>query len=471
MGKSFKNRSMEQFESATKKIMDEQKIPGFVVGVRKDGKRIYDQGFGYRDAEEQYTVNSDTIFGIASMTKSFTCVAIMQLQEEGKLNVHDQVITYLPEFKTPNAETTKEITIHHLMTHTAGVPPLPSGLLTMKLSLEKDPSAKDYPGLDLLSAKGNPITTYDELIEFLSNLEYKMLGKPGEVFSYSNDSYSLLGAIINRVSGEPYSQYIIDHITKPANMLDTFFNIEQVKQRGNVTTLFARKGEEVYPAPIWWESSIGGAGGLKSTVNDILKYTEIFVNEGMINGTRILRKESVETMIHPHAQIVPGTHYGYGFMIDPDYYGATLIEHGGSSKGVSSLMCMIPEKGLASTALTNLAGVSTDQILLGALNTLQNKEFDASHESYDHQEMPIEKLTDYIGTYTSEEGATLTVAIEENKLVLSSKGVRQPLRSIGEDLFVGIVKSSEEKIQFTRDNKGRVERISYHYRQVFKDKK
>ncbi len=127
MSEKFNKRSMESFEVAANKVIEEQKIPGFVVGVSKDGKRLYDQSFGYRDTEEQYSVNADTIFGIASMTKSFTCVAIMQLQEEGKLHVHDPVITYLPSFKTPHAENTKEITIHHLMTHTAGLPPLPSG--------------------------------------------------------------------------------------------------------------------------------------------------------------------------------------------------------------------------------------------------------------------------------------------------------------------------------------------------------
>src|SRR5699024_9608606 len=314
-------------------------IPGLSIAINKNGNHFYEKGFGFRDAGHEHEMTSDTVCGIASITKSFTCVAIMKLQEEQKLTVNDPIIKHLPEFKTPNEHTTKEITIHHLMTHTAGLPPLPTGLLTMKESLEKDPSTKDYPGLDLLSAQGKGISTYEQLIEHMSTEEYKLLGKPGENFSYSNDSYTLLGAIIERVSGENFYDFLNKHIFEPARMTNTVLTVEQLNHLEQVTTLFAtNRNGEVYPAPQWWESSVHGAGGLKSTTSDLLRYAQIFMNDGKINDMPILTKESVKAIIYPHVKVEPGTYYGYGFMIMPDFHGKTLIEHGGSSKGVASLL-------------------------------------------------------------------------------------------------------------------------------------
>src|SRR5699024_2595618 len=117
-------------------------------------------------------VDGDTIFGIASMTKSITCLAIMKLQESGKLSVNDPVIKHLPNFKTPNADYTKDITIHHLMTHTAGFPPLPTNLYTRMRAIAKDPSVKDYV-LNLTETSGDPIDTPEELVQFLSELDYR----------------------------------------------------------------------------------------------------------------------------------------------------------------------------------------------------------------------------------------------------------------------------------------------------------
>lgn len=452
------------------KIIEKHHIPGFTIGINHQNERVYDKGFGYRDANQKHKIDNDTICGIASITKSFTCVAIMKLQEMEKLSVNDQVIKFIPEFKTPNKQHTKKITIHHLMTHTAGLPPLPTGLLTMKESLEKDPSAKDYPGLDLLSAKGDAITTYDQLINHLSSSHYKILGEPGTSFSYSNDSYSLLGAIIERVSGLSFDDFVTENILKPAKMFNTVLTVRALEKMQNVTTLFAtNKSGEVYPAPNWWESSINGAGGLKSTVNDLLTYANMFLNDGITNDTRILEVESVQSMIYPHVNVEPGTYYGYGFMIKPDFYGSTLIEHGGSSKGVASLLCMIPEKNIAVTALTNLAGVPTGDIVVGALNVVDGRPFKDDVSLLSEQSITVEQLADYEGSYTSEEGAQIEVKVTDDQLYIINNQVKQPLTYIGDDNFKGIVKSSEEIVQFIRSTKGDVERISYHYRQIFKD--
>src|SRR5699024_1662588 len=133
--------------------------------INIDGKRVYDKGFGYRDVEQQLQVTEDTVFGIASMTKSFACVAIMQLQEAGKLSVHGPVKTYLPNFRVPHPTYTDQITIHHLMTHTSGLPPFKTHVFARKRSIDADPSAKDV-GLTVTDNEGDPIDTFDELIDY-----------------------------------------------------------------------------------------------------------------------------------------------------------------------------------------------------------------------------------------------------------------------------------------------------------------
>ena len=211
------------------KLVEENHIPGVGVGINKNGERLYEKGFGHRDVENGLEITPDTIFGIASMTKSFTCVAIMQLQEAGKLSVHDKILKYLPEFRTADMEKTKQITIHHLMTHTAGIPPISTHVFARKRSIDQDPSAKDYLDLDLVNNTGRAIDTYDDMFDFIAELNYQPLGSPGTSFSYSNDSYGLLGVIISRASGQSYEDYVTENILKPAKLERTFFDLDEIR--------------------------------------------------------------------------------------------------------------------------------------------------------------------------------------------------------------------------------------------------
>src|SRR5690625_4438709 len=268
-----KQSFVKKFQPEANKIIEQYKIPGVGLGLQKGDDQPFYQHFGHRNAEEDLEVNGDTIFGIASMTKSFACVAIMQLQEAGKLSVNDPVIKHIPEFKTPNSSHTEKVEIHHLMTHTAGLPPLPTSLYTRKRSIEKDPSIKDYV-LDLTRASGDPIDTPEELVEFLSELSYKPLGEPGREFSYSNDGYSLLGVIIKTVSCMSDESFVQKKIFQPWGMNNSTLYSDDFEHHENVTPLDAKnKQNEVYAAPMWWNVTASRAAcALKSTVNDILTY-------------------------------------------------------------------------------------------------------------------------------------------------------------------------------------------------------
>ncbi|MBP3039938.1 serine hydrolase [Bacillaceae bacterium Marseille-Q3522] len=457
------------FEEYAEKLIEQYQIPGTALGIAYEGTPIYEKGFGYRNIKGELPVTMDTVFGIASVTKSFTCVAIMQLQEAGKLSVHDPVVKYLPEF-TLKAGNAAKITIHHFMTHTAGLPPLPSLFYANKRSLEKDGSAKDYPGLNISAKEKEPIDTYEQLMAFIGELDFELLGEPGTVFSYSNDSYALLGTIIERVSGKKYEKYIKENILEPIGMEHSCCLIEELEDYDNITTLYAQKETKVYEAPVWWDSpAMRAAGYLKSTVHDMLKYAEIYRNNGKAGDKQILSAESIKQMTHPHIELTPGRFYGYGLVITPDYFGATLVEHGGNLKAIASQLCIIPERGITAMILTNLAGVPAITMMKAALNAIEGRDVEASPIPLDEYPVSAEELADFAGTYTSNEGMKLTVTVLGSGLEFSSNGIVFPAQCISKDSFIANVKDQSEVIRFIRDEIGKIVRVAYHFRQFPKD--
>lgn len=141
----------------------ERRTPSASVAVAREGKMVHHHPYGLRDTEEKLPVTPDTVYGIGSITKSFTAVAIMQLQEQGKLSVHDPVVQWLSEYRTPDAEMTKATTLHHLLTHTAGLPPLPSLRVTMRNSMLADPDVDD-PDLRARLQSATSVETAEQLL-------------------------------------------------------------------------------------------------------------------------------------------------------------------------------------------------------------------------------------------------------------------------------------------------------------------
>lgn len=465
---------MNEFETFAERLAKKYQIPGIAIGLAHNGKVVYEKGFGHRNVEKELPVTMDTVFGIASVTKSFTCMAVMILQEQGKLSVHDPVVKYLPEFST-KTDATDKMTIHHFMTHSAGLPPLPSLFYAKKRSFDQDPSVKDYPGLSFPEDDNQgPIDTYEQLMDFIARLDMELIGEPGTQFSYSNDSYALLGTIVQRASGNTFEQFVKEYILDPCGMEHTCFEIDELEDYDNITSLYAARnvenGYEVYEAPVWWESpSMRGAGALKSTVNDMLKYAELIRTKGKVGNKRILSEESVEQMITPYIECSPGRYYGYGFMITPNYHGSTLVEHGGNLKAVASQLCIIPEKGITGMILTNLAGVPAVTIMGGALNCLEGRAVEATPYSTTKYELAQEELRGYEGTYISNEGMSISIKVKNEGLDFSTQGTSFPIQCVGKDLFLAIVKDQVELIRFVRDESGNIERVAYHMRQFPKN--
>lgn len=444
------------YEEFAESLVSAHKTPGAIVALNND---IYKKGFGYQDKENELPVTADTIFGIGSITKSMTSIATLQLQEEGKLSVHDSIKTYLPEITFKGSD---EITLHHLMTHTSGIPPLNTLFYANKQSMEKDGSFDLQIKLGIpLEREHDSIDTYDELIAYLNSLSFDLLDEPGKSFSYSNDGYALLGIIIERASGQPYDRYIEKNIFTPLGMKSSFFNPDQLDEQAARQYDMDPTAETpvIKYSPEWWDAPVMWAAGyVKSTANDMLRYSDVFLNKG--NG--ILTEESLTAMTTQYIEIEPGRYYGYGVMITPDYFGTKLIEHGGGIKGVTAHFAVLPEKNIAAICLTNIAGAPAESLLRGALQSEMNIAPDKKAVQYDEYTLSEADRQAITGVYQSNEGQTIKVFEKDKAIFVETQGAQIPTQAVASRAVTITMQGTDFLLQF-KDG-----RLHFGFRQLLK---
>lgn len=458
-----------QFEEYAQRLLDVYGTPGMMVAVAKDGQPIYEHGFGHRDREAELPITRNTVFGIGSVTKSMACLAIMQLQEQGKLSVHDPIVKHVPEFRAVNEQFTKGITIHHFMTHTSGLPPTSILNHCLYPHMKDDPSAKTRMST---VESIEPIVTTMQLIEKLAELELEPLGEPGTVFSYYNDGYAILGEIIERLSGQSLEDYFQEQVFGPAGMHHSTYLPAVMGLYPDVTVIYAEREEdgEIYRSNSWWESpAMLAAGFVKSSAADMMAYLEVFRTGGKVGDNRILSDESVKQMCAPHVLLpsLPGAHYGYGLTVTTDQHGHRLVEHGGSLKGIAAWVSVLPDQGLTAVGLSNLAGSPTNPVVLGALNGARAFSVDAPRHEWPEQPLPSrERLEAYVGKYSSDEGETVEFTLENGQLIASAREEVAPARYIGNDTVIVRIKEMESAGQFMFNDKGEAYALAFHYRVI-----
>ncbi|WP_289140098.1 serine hydrolase [uncultured Brevibacillus sp.] len=464
----------ELFEDYVQKVMKENQIPGVAVGLAKDGQLFFGKGFGYRDVEKQLEVTIDTVFAIGSITKSFTCVAIMQLQEAGKISVHDPVKKYLPNFRLKNGST-EPITIHHFMTHTSGIPALPSSPALLFHTATDEEFRNDPQLLQMNREEIKPVETYEEYLDYIAQMDFELLGPPGTQWLYNNDCYGLLGAIVERASGQSYEEYVKEHILQPAGMYNSSFFLDDLGVNDNITSLYVtreKSGKQiVIPSPNWWDSTVQRAAGfLKSSVRDMLNYTEIFRTGGLVGNNRILTSESVGLMTNSYFECNPiaGENYGYGLLVIPEYHGTGMVGHAGGMKGGESQMHIIAEKGLTGIVMSNLFVKVSTAIMNAAFNCLENRSPEATHIIFKDYPVSSENLAQFIGEF--QEAAkilSLSVRLEEGQLHLYMNNQPTALKPIDEDLF--LIEGSTNAVRFIRDENNEICKIDlggFHFSKV-----
>lgn len=450
-----------QFHAFAQKLLSTARTPGAAVGLAESGATCFFGGFGHRDREAGLPVTDETLFGLASIAKSFTCVAILQLQEAGRLAVTDPVIRHIPEFRTPDPAATGQITLHHLMTHTAGFPYLPFLLRGQAPFILADPTLPPDAPLRQKAAGVAPITTTDEHLQALADAPYRMIGRPGERFNYANDGYALLGFIIERVSGKPYAQYIREHIFRPAGMVRSVAHPSELADRTDVAVLYEGRLAAIERADFWRPApTFAGAGtSLASSVTEILRYLDLFRTGGRIGTARILAPESVQALITPHVQLPTGDWYGYGLRVTPAGP-ETVIGHAGGTKGVASAFYVMPGRGLAAVMLSNLNPGPNRPLARGLINCALGLAPNAAAESYAQYPLDPARLAAYVGTYANGDERWV-ISIDEGRLVAQVAGRRYGCRPVGEHRFTIGGVGNEHPLAFLVNASGVAEALFY----------
>jgi CubicO group peptidase (beta-lactamase class C family) len=314
-------------------IRGQTALSGAILVAQK-GKVLFSQGYGLANRELDVPNTPQTKFAIGSMTKAFTAVAIMMLQERGKLSVQDPICNYIKDCSA----AWKGITLHQLLTHTSGIHEYRDWNIYIKKKVD-DSICREYKP--------------EELLAYFKDLPLDFA--PGDHWSYSNSNYFLLGMVIEKVSGESYENFIQGNILQPLGMTETGYDRTSaiVKNRAVGYTLDQNTIQfvNVHCEDVSFKYA---AGGLYSTLGDLYKWDQALYTDQLVS------KESLKTIFTSTVSVPAGyggfpdgSVYGYGWLISQQS-GHRLIEHGGNVFGFVSELARYPDDQVTVIVLSNL---------------------------------------------------------------------------------------------------------------------
>ena len=349
--------------------MEEARMPGFSIAVVRNGETIYAEGFGLRDTQKILPATPDTLYGIGSITKSFVAIAIMQLVEAGKISLGDPVSTHIPfELGMPD----NPITIHHLLTHSLGIPSLATSTVAISRGL----------GLDT----GVPLGSAADFYRLVNGAGAEIVAKPGERFFYHNAAWRMLGDIIQKKSGVPFHQYLKAHVIDPLGMPRTTLSLTDFQSDPDHILPHLKVGDEIeasrfpYPNPDDNPefSFITAAGGIVSSANEMTRYINAQIEKGKTGSGRLASEESFEQMQRIYIRRPDGYYgeygYGYGLTITPDFLGHKMIGHGGSITVSTAYMAFVPDLGAGVVMMGNSSGMDYATIAESVLAILMGED-------------------------------------------------------------------------------------------------
>lgn len=394
------------------------KVRGFSGSVRvvSDGKPILNGGYGFADLEHQVVNKPTTKFRIGSITKQFTSMAIMILHERKGLDVDDPIGKHLHDAP----QSWDGVTIHHLLTHTSGIPSYTS--------------MPDYGKKMML-----PQSTEEMIDRFRDKpLDFEI----GKEFRYSNSGYFLLGVIIEKVSGKPYERFLEDEIFGPLHMHDTGYD-RRSKVLENRAQGYQKDGEGWVHADYLDMSQPYAAGSLYSTVEDLGKWDEALRDRKLISSAGYDKMWDAEKQ-----------GYAYGWIVEVKD-GQQVQHHGGGINGFASHFIRIPESKVSVAVLSNAMPSEPARLANDLLRMLQGKAVDVPQErKFIHVDRQV--LQTFEGKYQSNEPPmALVFKLEADRLVGAPEG--QPsatLWALEKSKFY--VKEIDAELEFERDEKKNV---------------
>jgi len=395
--------------------------PGAAVIVVKNGRTILRKGYGMADMELGVKVEPDMVFRLGSITKQFTGAAVLLLAEQGKLSLTDDITKHLPDFPVGG----RQITVEHLLTHTSGI--------------------KSYTSIPAWLGMWRKDMTLTELIDLFKNEPADFA--PGERWAYNNSGYVLLGAIIEKVSGQSYEEFLRRQIFEPLGMKHTYY--------GSASRLIPRRvpgytrGREGFENAAYLSMTQPyAAGSLLSNVDDLALWDAALYTE------RPLKQASLQKAFTPY-KLKDGTPTGYGYGWSRSAYeGRTVIEHGGGINGFRTSAVRLPDDRVFVAVLSNSdSGPSSPDDLAIRLAALAIGKPVGEPKPAALQAADLAALA---GVYDIQGGdGAYTVRAEGGRLTIQRRGGRQPAFPLSATEFA-FADAPLDRLVFTKDAAGKV---------------
>ena len=462
----------ENFNSWIESSRKDWKIPGMAVGIVKDGKIVYAEGFGVKQLGSDDKVDANTIFSIASVSKNMTAAALGILVDRGKIDWDDKIISHIPWFQLKDPWVTNEITIRDALTHRVGLGRILGNRLQFMTASPRD--------------------------SVLFKMRYMDLEKPFRSnFVYNNVMYSLAGQIIEYTDGRTWDAFLKEELFSPLEMNSTSTSITHFKTRDNQAYPHQEiEGKVVAISRRNWDNA-GPAGGVNASVNDLNKWMLMQLGTaGEYKGKTLVSPQQMNE-IHKPQMVVPRSNamdeqasYGFGWNIT-DYKGKRVITHGGATDGFNTAMYLMPELELGIVVVGNTFNRLGNAIAYRVMDLYIGEEtidwnqryLQAYNRSYErasqlrnkiHQARikntkPNLDLEDYTGEYWSDGYGKIEVKKKGKNLVLQfwdTEGLEAKLEHWHYDTFIAKWKNPaqrEEFMQFHLNKKGEVESLDFEF--------
>ncbi|MEZ5659172.1 MAG: serine hydrolase domain-containing protein [Burkholderiaceae bacterium] len=290
------------------------RLPGLAVAADHDGEELFAAGFGHLDPDRSRELDADTPFGVASLTKFLTAAAIMRLYERGRLSLDAPLSAFYPSLAFA---ADGSVSLHHLLTHSAGLPGLPCRFRARDIDAPENRSGGSaQTGLAPVASDAAPapeLLTADDLAAEINRLAFTPLARPGELLSYCNEGFCLLGGIIEQMSGQAFAHAAREWVLEPLQMTRSFIGPEGMPGDDELALPLLRVAQGFRRGRFWQAPLFYAAGGMVASARDVVRLIR-----SLGAGQALLSEDSRRQMVAPQMRVAsrPGEHCAYGFGLE-----------------------------------------------------------------------------------------------------------------------------------------------------------
>lgn len=427
-------------DEALRQKVREKGIAGVAVAIRGPEGDLFSGGYGFCDEAMCTPPDENTIFGIASMSKSMAALSCAILAAEGKLSLDDPVYRYVPGFDVPG-NPKDSVSIRRLAMHTAGIPPMEP----LEWSIAANTPGRNTPAaVKLRETMPNKMDTIENIIDYIASGPYPTLGAAGQYMSYSNEGYAVLCSVVDAAAGEPLESFLKKRVFEPLGMTRTTLDIDGSEASviaandGNITALFEQNEDGTLRVDRQWSilPPFRACACVKSTAHDMARYYQCLSNGGIIDGKQVLPAAAAELMIGSAYPLQEKAFYCLG-LNKRLWKGHILCEHSGGLHGVSSEGALLKDENYGFAVLCNQGDCDVQDLMWMLTNAVMERPLDEDQYWLHEASQPFSQPEMLTGRYICHEGVPVIaeVYLEDDLLYMKRDGNPFLLRYCGDTWF------------------------------------